>query len=127
MGMAQGAASFKSVEKGLDKKDVDTTIHPSDTSQSWMERVSVISRRQLAGILAESADKFHSDALNLWMTRFDFQHTALDVAVRRLLMDLALPKETQQIDRVIEAFAQRYDACEPTLFGSKGKQNAFPH
>ncbi|KAH7883737.1 hypothetical protein F5I97DRAFT_1578059 [Phlebopus sp. FC_14] len=33
-------------------------------------------------------------------------------------MDVGLPRETQQIDRVIEAFANRYFACNPDLFTS---------
>jgi Sec7-like guanine-nucleotide exchange factor len=35
-------------------------------------------------------------------------------------MDCHLPKETQQIDRVIEAFAKRYHECNPNLFTSSG-------
>lgn len=54
------------------------------------------------------------------MAQFDFTHNALDIALRRLLMQISLPKETQQIDRVLEAFAKRYEVCEPGLFGSKG-------
>ena len=34
---------------------------------------------------------------------------------------MSLPKETQQIDRVVEAFAVRYEQCEPGLFKDKGK------
>jgi Sec7-like guanine-nucleotide exchange factor len=59
------------------------------------------------------------------MAQFDFTHNALDVALRRLLMQISLPKETQQIDRVLEAFAKRYETCEPGLFGSKGKSCHF--
>jgi Sec7-like guanine-nucleotide exchange factor len=59
------------------------------------------------------------------MSRFDFTHDALDVAIRRLLMDITLPRETQQIDRVIEAFAQRYEECEPDLFPSKGEMGTL--
>ncbi|CAG8578610.1 3715_t:CDS:2 [Funneliformis mosseae] len=33
-------------------------------------------------------------------------------------MDCHLPKETQQIDRVMEAFAKRYHECNPDLFPS---------
>ena len=55
------------------------------------------------------------------MSRFDFTHNALDVALRRLLMDMSLPRETQQIDRIIEAFAVRYEECEPGLFLQKGE------
>lgn len=56
----------------------------------------------------------------MYMAQFDFTHHALDVALRKLLMHMSLPKETQQIDRVIEAFANRYEQCEPGLFESKG-------
>jgi Sec7-like guanine-nucleotide exchange factor len=54
------------------------------------------------------------------MERFDFICDPLDIALRRLLMDLSLPKETQQIDRVMEAFAKRYTDCNPGLFASGG-------
>lgn len=55
----------------------------------------------------------------MFMSTFDFTHNALDVALRKLLMQISLPKETQQIDRVIEAFAKQYERCEPGLFGEK--------
>jgi Sec7-like guanine-nucleotide exchange factor len=35
-------------------------------------------------------------------------------------MDVGLPRETQQIDRVMEAFASRYLQCNPNLFTSDG-------
>ena len=61
-----------------------------------------------------------SQALQLFMRQLDFKHTSLDVALRILLMRMSLPKETQQIDRIIEAFATRYEECEPGLFLNKG-------
>ena len=56
------------------------------------------------------------------MNRFDFTHNALDVALRKLLMQMSLPNETQQIDRIVEAFAIRYEQCEPGLFVQKGRR-----
>ncbi|KAL1410011.1 hypothetical protein Q8F55_004013 [Vanrija albida] len=94
-------------------------VREDDTPESWLERLDGVSRRELAGVIAHSADKFHADALKSYMGRFEFTHIALDVALRRLLMHMSLPKETQQIDRVMEAFASRYDVCEPGLFGAK--------
>ena len=35
-------------------------------------------------------------------------------------MEVGLPRETQQIDRVIEAFAFRYTQCNPDFFLSEG-------
>lgn len=44
----------------------------------------------------------------------------LDIALRRFLLDMILPKEAQQIDRVLDAFAKRYNACHPGLFRDPG-------
>lgn len=68
-----------------------------------------------------SGDDFHSKALKIYLDRFSFKGDPLDIAVRRLLMDLALPRETQQIDRVMEAFSARYNECNPGLFAQNGK------
>jgi Sec7-like guanine-nucleotide exchange factor len=67
-----------------------------------------------------SGDAFHVRALKSHIEQFDFLDDPLDVALRKLLMDVALPRETQQIDRVIEAFANRYLQCNPSLFISDG-------
>ncbi|OCF33689.1 hypothetical protein I316_04763 [Kwoniella heveanensis BCC8398] len=91
-----------------------------ETPRQWLDRVvATVGRHDISNVLAASGDDFHTEALRIYMATFDFTHNALDVALRRLLMHISLPKETQQIDRVIEAFAQRYEACEPGLFGQK--------
>jgi Sec7-like guanine-nucleotide exchange factor len=71
-----------------------------------------------------SGDAFHVRTLRLYLGRFDFSGDPLDVALRKLLMNVGLPRETQQIDRVMEVFASRYLQCNPNLFSSDG--NAFP-
>jgi hypothetical protein len=48
-----GMAPTATVDKGLDKKDVDTKVHPDDTPEAWLARVLTISRRQLSSILAQ--------------------------------------------------------------------------
>lgn len=40
-------------------------------------------------------------------------------------MHVGLPRETQQIDRVMEAFSKRYVECNPGIFLSDGKHD-FP-
>ena len=40
-------------------------------------------------------------------------------------MDVSLPRETQQIDRVMEAFASRYRQCNPNLFISAGMCDCY--
>jgi Sec7-like guanine-nucleotide exchange factor len=63
------------------------------------------------------------EALQLFMQDFDFAVDALDVALRKLLLVASLPKETQQIDRVMEAFAKRYNDCHPGLLKDQGMFN----
>ncbi|KDQ06212.1 hypothetical protein BOTBODRAFT_60713 [Botryobasidium botryosum FD-172 SS1] len=91
-----------------------------ETPEAWLERLSeVVSKANIAGVLASSTDSFYSRALQAYISRFDFTTDPLDVALRKLLMDLSLPRETQQIDRVMEAFAKRYESCNPGLFVSQ--------
>jgi hypothetical protein len=40
-------------------------------------------------------------------------------------MECHLPKETQQIDRVMEAFAKRYHESNPDLFSTSGNVKIF--
>lgn len=68
-----------------------------------------------------SGDQFHAQCLRIYIGRFDFANDPLDVALRKLLMEVGLPRETQQIDRVMEAFAARYRQCNPDLFISDGE------
>ena len=40
------------------------------------------------------------------------------MAIRKLLMEAELPKETQQIDRCLQAFANRYHECNPGIYAN---------
>jgi Sec7-like guanine-nucleotide exchange factor len=68
-----------------------------------------------------SGDPFYVNALRSYIGRFTFKDDPLDVALRKLLMEVGLPRETQQIDRVVEAFATRYVQSNPNLFTSDGE------
>jgi hypothetical protein len=57
-----------------------------------------------------SSDGFHLEALQAYIESFDFDQQPIDIALRHLLMELNLPRETQQIDRVMETFAKRWHA-----------------
>ncbi|KAI0757099.1 hypothetical protein C8Q80DRAFT_1245438 [Daedaleopsis nitida] len=90
-----------------------------ESPEVYLQRlVEAVSKTEVATVLASSADAFHARALRVYIERFNFVGDPLDVAVRKLLMDVGLPRETQQIDRVIEAFAARYVQCNPNLFSS---------
>lgn len=71
---------------------------------------------------SHSAEPFYADALQAYLRLFPFEQLALDIALRVFLCSASLPSETQQIDRVMEAFARRYVECNPGLFGPAPKK-----
>ncbi|KAG6845991.1 hypothetical protein H0H87_011039 [Tephrocybe sp. NHM501043] len=86
---------------------------------SYLRRLqTAVSKAEIAGILASSPDDLYNQALQTYIGEFEFVDDPLDVALRKLLMEVGLPRETQQIDRVMEAFANRYLQCNPALFMS---------
>lgn len=80
--------------------------------------LDAVSKVEVTNILASSTDPFYVEALKTFIERFNFVGDALDIALRKLLLEIGLPKETQQIDRVMEAFAKRYTQCNPNLYVS---------
>ncbi|KAK7058815.1 hypothetical protein VNI00_001439 [Paramarasmius palmivorus] len=91
-----------------------------ESPEGYLTRLKhAVSKSEIAGILASTADPFHVSALKLYIGQFDFGEDPLDVSLRRLLMDVGLPRETQQIDRVMEAFASRYYQSHSNLFTSE--------
>ncbi|ESK98359.1 sec7 domain protein [Moniliophthora roreri MCA 2997] len=91
-----------------------------ESPEGYLNRLRLaVSKSEIAGILASTVDPFHVSALKSYISQFDFSEDPLDVALRRLLMDVGLPRETQQIDRVMEAFASRYYQSHISLFTSE--------
>jgi hypothetical protein len=84
-----------------------------------------IPRGAIAGVLAQSNDDFYKTALRKYMRGFSFFGDPIDMAIRKLLMEVELPKETQQIDRFIQSFADRYHECNPGIFASTGTSVMF--
>lgn len=103
-------------EKKLHKLDVEQFNGDSD---AFVRQVmKIYPREDVPAVLASASDELHKNALRIFMQRFLFTGHPLDVALRKVLMTLCLPKETQQIDRVMEAFARRYNECNENLFES---------
>ncbi|KAJ5896859.1 uncharacterized protein N7473_006258 [Penicillium subrubescens] len=75
-------------------------------------------RGMVGGVLAQSDDEFYKVGLRKYMRSFSYFGDPIDMAIRKLLMEVELPKETQQIDRFLQAFADRYHECNPGIFAS---------
>ncbi|KAI6448050.1 hypothetical protein MCOR16_009744 [Pyricularia oryzae] len=88
-----------------------------DTPAKYLARLEeVVSRSVVASALSKSADAFSQAVLRSYMRRFSFFGDPMDMAIRKLLMEAELPKETQQIDRCLQAFANRYHECNPGIY-----------
>jgi len=96
--------------------------HEGDTPAKYLIRLEeAVNRGAVATILSQSNDEFMKNVLRSYMRGFKFFGDPLDMSTRKLLMEVELPKETQQIDRVLQAFANRYHECNPGVYASPGK------
>ncbi|KAF2086503.1 hypothetical protein K490DRAFT_44119 [Saccharata proteae CBS 121410] len=85
----------------------------------YLERLEgLMDRSVIASVVARSGDDFSLAVLRSYMRRFNFFGDPIDIALRKLLMEVELPRETQQIDRVLQGFADRYHECNPGIFMS---------
>ena len=80
----------------------------------------------IGGVLAQSDNEFYKVTLRKYMRSFSYFGDPIDMAIRKLLMEVELPKETQQIDRFLQSFADRYHECNPGIFASSGKISSIP-
>ncbi|KAH9910070.1 hypothetical protein F4778DRAFT_714011 [Xylariomycetidae sp. FL2044] len=77
-----------------------------------------IPRGAIASAISKGADSFSAAVLRSYMRSFSFFEEPMDMALRKLLMEAELPKETQQIDRCLQAFANRYHECNPGIYST---------
>jgi hypothetical protein len=90
-----------------------------DTPAKYLARLEeVVSRSVIAAAVSKGTDQFSQAVLRSYMRSFSFFGDPMDMAIRKLLMEAELPKETQQIDRFLQAFANRYHECNPGIYSS---------
>ncbi|KOS17329.1 Protein transport protein sec73 [Escovopsis weberi] len=115
-----GSAASKSGSLQLPRASVTLPERLEDeTPAKYLARIEgVISRGVVAAVLSKGTDAFSTAALRSCMRTFSFFGDPMDMAIRKLLMEAELPKETQQIDRFLQAFANRYHECNPGIYAS---------
>ncbi|KAF1961630.1 hypothetical protein CC80DRAFT_195280 [Byssothecium circinans] len=89
-----------------------------ETPGRYLERIEEnnLDKTAIASYLTKTGDPFLLAVLRSYMRKFAFFGDPLDMATRKLLMQVELPKETQQIDRVLQGFADRYHECNPGIY-----------
>jgi Sec7 domain/PH domain len=91
----------------------------TDTPASYLEKLAAaVPRGSMATILCKTPDEFSKTCLRKYMRGFSYFGDPIDIAVRKMLMEVELPKETQQIDRLLAGFSDRYFECNPGIYVS---------
>ena len=90
-----------------------------DTPATYLAKLEeAVNRGVIAALLCKGFDDFSKTCLRKYMRGFAYFGDSIDMAVRKMLMEVELPKETQQIDRLLQGFADRYCECNPGIFAS---------
>lgn len=112
------ASTVSSPRPSTSKQSIDIPKPRLDeeSPKQYVNRLTeTVPKSDIAAVLASSGETFYVEALKHYLSQFAFESDPLDVALRKLLMHVGLPRETQQIDRVIESFSIRYSQCNPGL------------
>ncbi|KAK5079292.1 hypothetical protein LTR51_001488 [Lithohypha guttulata] len=95
-----------------------------DTPATYLERLeAAVPRGDMATVLCKGADDFSKTCLRKYMRGFSYFGESIDFSIRKMLMEVILPKETQQIDRLLAGFADRYHECNPGIFTNADEAN----
>uniref|UniRef100_A0A3B3CA67 IQ motif and Sec7 domain ArfGEF 2a n=1 Tax=Oryzias melastigma TaxID=30732 RepID=A0A3B3CA67_ORYME len=71
--------------------------------------------RQMIGEFLGSRQQFNKDVLNCVLDEMDFSGMDLDDALRKFQAQIKVQGEAQRVERLVEAFSQRYCICNPVL------------
>ncbi|XP_065103551.1 IQ motif and SEC7 domain-containing protein 1 isoform X3 [Paramisgurnus dabryanus] len=106
----------KKPEKGIqyliEKGFVSDT--PVGIARFMLERKG-LSRQMIGEFLGNRQKQFNKDVLDCVVDEMDFSGMDLDDALRKFQAQIKVQGEAQKVERLIEAFSQRYCVCNPAL------------
>uniref|UniRef100_A0A3B4BMC8 IQ motif and Sec7 domain ArfGEF 2b n=1 Tax=Pygocentrus nattereri TaxID=42514 RepID=A0A3B4BMC8_PYGNA len=74
-----------------------------------------LSRQMIGEFLGNRQKQFNKDVLDCVVDEMDFSGMDLDDALRKFQAQIKVQGEAQKVERLIEAFSQRYCVCNPAL------------
>ncbi|XP_051547225.1 IQ motif and SEC7 domain-containing protein 3 isoform X2 [Myxocyprinus asiaticus] len=74
-----------------------------------------LSRQMIGEFLGNSKKPFNRDVLDCVVDEMDFSGMELDEALRKFQSHIRVQGEAQKVERLIEAFSQRYCMCNPDI------------
>jgi len=81
----------------------------------WLLTAPKLSKNKIGDYLGRSDDDA-KEILKAFLAELDFSQFTFDEALRFFLSTFRLPGEAQQIDRIVQNFAERYHALHPGVF-----------
>ncbi|XP_077453907.1 cytohesin-2 isoform X2 [Stigmatopora argus] len=91
--------------------------HTSEDIAQFLYKGEGLNKTAIGDYLGER-DDFNIKVLQAFVDLHEFTDLNLVQALRQFLWSFRLPGEAQKIDRMMEAFAQRYCRCNPGVFQS---------
>lgn len=99
----------KSPSKGIaalcELKFIENPSDPKELAAFVFQKSTRLNKKVLGEYLAKPANK---DILREFMALFDFQGLRVDEGLRMMLKSFRLPGESQQIERIVETFADSF-------------------
>lgn len=99
------------------KKKLNTKPLKNESANSYLERLlEILPVTQILATLSKYEDEISKEASFEFLNRFfNFDNEPIDMSLRKFLMINELPKESQQIDRVIYYFGKHYHNCHRSM------------
>lgn len=99
----------KGVEALIEHGFIKDGSNKHEIAEFFYRKSGRLNKKVLGEFLVKTANK---DLLNEFINLFDFYGMRVDEALRVLLKAFRLPGESQQIERVVELFADRFVECQ---------------
>uniref|UniRef100_A0A4W6DSB2 Cytohesin 1b n=1 Tax=Lates calcarifer TaxID=8187 RepID=A0A4W6DSB2_LATCA len=117
--MAMGRKKFNMDPKKGIRFLIDSSLlkNTSDDIAQFLYKGEGLNKTAIGDYLGER-DEFNIEVLHAFLELHEFTDLNLVQALRQFLWSFRLPGEAQKIDRMMEAFAQRYCHCNPGVFQS---------
>ncbi|GME89795.1 unnamed protein product [[Candida] boidinii] len=99
------------------KKKLITKPLKDESANNYLERLlEILPVTQILATLSKYEDEISKEASFEFLNRFfNFDNEPIDMSLRKFLMINELPKESQQIDRVIYYFGKHYYNCHRSM------------
>ncbi|KAF9998279.1 hypothetical protein BGZ65_006213, partial [Modicella reniformis] len=111
----------------IEDREMTAALTFQTAKRCYNEDENFLKRGEIAEYLG-TPKHFNRQVLKHYMDHFDFTEKRLDMAFRILCQKLVLKGETQEVDRILEVFAERYVTCNPrSLLGGADHAKDIVH